>query len=399
MKNALQSDELMLSPEQQILVHSTRLELDDIAKSSIKSIILNNPNWQEILVLSARYGIQPLLKKQLSNDDFYQHIPGQVLETLNRNVFRLSLKSHLIHSELSLFLDSVIHENIPVILLKGAFLADSLYQDIALRPMNDIDILCQKKDIQRIDSLLVKKSYSQKDPIQHVTFEGLLPHLPSYTHPNGVKIEVHTHIFPQLKWTEEHIETIWENSPLYENSAAPIHILSLEDLLFYLVIHLHKHLTIFYGVNLYWMSDIHEIIQQFGNRINWHSFFELSDSLNATEAVRSVFQLMKTGWRTQFPTAATERITNPIKKIPLSKLFSNKIDTRKQYAETFKHLLEIRGWQNKIKFCFYNFFPTKNYIKWKYQLTDHSFIFIYYLRYPLEVLWLTAMRLTRQRDY
>ncbi len=397
MKNPFQSNEPALPPEQQILINSARLELDDIAKSGIKSIILNNPNWHEILALSAQYGTQPLLNKHLSKDAFSQHIPDQVLKTLNNNVSRLSLKCHLIHSELSLFLEAVILQNIPVILLKGSFLANSIYRNISLRPMGDIDILCKKKDIERIQNLLIKKGYSQSYR-KHITHEELEVHLSPYIHPNGAIIEVHTDIFPQLFCPEEYIENIWEHICPCESFATPVYSLSNEHLLLFLITHLYKHFTGIKGITLYWLCDIHEVVRQLGDKIKWDRFFKDSDLLNTAEAVSAIFQLIQAEWRTPMPETVVARVKDPIRKIPVNKIFSSKIDARMHYKIKIKYLWEIKGWKNKIKYCFCIFFPVPDYIIQEYQLNDHSFVLAYYLRHPFDVLWRAVKRLIMHRN-
>jgi hypothetical protein len=49
--------------------------------------------------------------------------------------------------------------NIPVILLKGAHLAQFVYGNIALRLMSDIDLLVKKEDLGCACAIIIKYGY------------------------------------------------------------------------------------------------------------------------------------------------------------------------------------------------------------------------------------------------
>jgi len=398
MKNPFQSNDPALSPEQTILIHAARLELDTVARSGFETVVFNNPDWSEILALSARYGIQPLLWKHFSKDGLVKHIPQSVEQTLQGNVSRLALKAHLLHSELGLLLETVVRENIPVILLKGAFLAKNIYPDISLRPMSDIDILCPEGEIERLHNLLIRKGYSQPLSLKHETFQGMGCHLPPYVHPNGAVIEVHLHIFPEMHFSKMHIATIWDHARRDEKFPEPVYCLAYEDLLLFLIHHLHKHLKWGKGITLYWLADIHEVLVQFGGRINWDRFFKQAASLKTSAAVSSVLHLMKANWRTPLPKGIIIQAKTPVSKIHPERLFTLRVDAQQHYAQRFRHLWKVRGWPNKVRYCFSFFFPARAYIIQKYKVAEHASLTPFYLRHPLEVLWRVVRKLVLHRS-
>ena len=71
-------------------------------------------------------------------------------------------------------------ENIPVILLKGAALLDTVYQDPGMRPMEDIDLLVRTGDLPALRKILKQSAYKADD------------HFPMMFRREDVLIDVHT---------------------------------------------------------------------------------------------------------------------------------------------------------------------------------------------------------------
>ena len=50
-------------------------------------------------------------------------------------------------------------EGLPVVVLKGAALAELVYQHIGLRTMADVDLLVEKKNLDKAGSILERLGY------------------------------------------------------------------------------------------------------------------------------------------------------------------------------------------------------------------------------------------------
>ena len=116
-----------------------------------------------------------------------------VLEPLRLAYYANSARNAVLFQELECILQLLDKAGIPVIVLKGAWLAHQLYQDVALRPMNDLDLLVEKGDLDRAVALLYAAGYRRLAVFQNDAFENQLGHAVHLVHPGkpGVEVEIH----------------------------------------------------------------------------------------------------------------------------------------------------------------------------------------------------------------
>ncbi|OAD21586.1 hypothetical protein THIOM_002641, partial [Candidatus Thiomargarita nelsonii] len=118
---------------------------------------LSNADWKALLRLSTHHGVAPLLYHRLSNAGV--KVPDEVFEALYKayhsNVFRNIQYYH----SLSEVLKRLQRGGIDVIVLKGAYLAKTVYQSQALRVIGDIDLLVKKADLGQAEKILLEMGY------------------------------------------------------------------------------------------------------------------------------------------------------------------------------------------------------------------------------------------------
>ncbi|MCP4365035.1 MAG: nucleotidyltransferase family protein [Planctomycetes bacterium] len=79
----------------------------------------------------------------------------------------------------------------PVILLKGAHLAQVVYSNIALRPMGDIDILVKKNDLPKAKELLLELGYTPIKEVDIATACAYSQHISPMIKQNAPPVELH----------------------------------------------------------------------------------------------------------------------------------------------------------------------------------------------------------------
>ena len=118
--------------------------------------------WQEFMALAKTQRVMPLLWHRLRQKGLEQDVPMAVAGALREASRRNILHNLCYYGELRLLLSALKPEGIPLILLKGIFLADAVYGDIGLREMNDIDVLVRPADLTRIAEVLTGMGYSYR---------------------------------------------------------------------------------------------------------------------------------------------------------------------------------------------------------------------------------------------
>ena len=183
-------------------------------------------------------------------------------------------RNALIYEEAENIIKAFKAQGIKTIALKGIFLAENVYKNVALRPMTDIDILIRKEDLSRAGSLLNIMGYlppPQYDGFLKIKFpcsvNSLMYATSSLRKPS---VHIHWHIINST-WPLDALaagidmETLWR-------LARPVTISNIETLSLcpeHLIIYLAHH-GLHHSFNKKVMvSDIVEAVRYYGSYIDW----------------------------------------------------------------------------------------------------------------------------------
>jgi len=227
---------------------------------------MNTAKWQQLLEQSQQYGVTPLLYSILEPLSPNINIPPQITEKL-RNIYLQSAgRNTILYNQLGKLLIVFRKNNKPVILLKGAYLAEKAYGNIALRPMQDIDLLIRKQDIPEVCKILNESDYSPLKPI-HTEFDiSQHHHIPQFVGPGKIPIEIHWNISSPLGPFKIDPEELWQRAVTEETKDGTVLVLCAEDLLLHIIIHLSFHNN--FEASLLSLYDIKVVLEKFGEKIN-----------------------------------------------------------------------------------------------------------------------------------
>jgi hypothetical protein len=245
---------------------SNGVNIDLSTAGKIKEILSPDLNWAYFFEQARSEGVLSLIYKNLSEIDYAKSIvPGDVWERLESSYYTVAVHNTLLYEKLNNILNSFHEANIEIIILKGMDLAQTIYPDIALRPMYDIDILIHKKDFPLVEAKLRGLGYMNS------------PSYPEDFHKDNMMVDVHwdlmniTRVKSRSKSYRIDIDEIWKGSRLIEISGQKARILSPEHYL----MHLCLHLTLHHGLSgLIWFIDIARLIEYHKNEIDWNRFVD-----------------------------------------------------------------------------------------------------------------------------
>ena len=92
-------------------------------------------------------------------------LPGEIAENLERAHRRNTFQVMRLYEELNKLLKLFREKSIPVIVLKGAYLAEAVYDQIGLRTMRDIDLLVKKTTCPALSRNYWRRNTCRKNPI------------------------------------------------------------------------------------------------------------------------------------------------------------------------------------------------------------------------------------------
>jgi len=306
---------------------------------------------------------------------------------MNRSFIERNL---LLYHELSQVLIELRKENIPVIVLKGAHLAELVYGDISLRTMGDLDLLVRMTDLANTAKLLLEMGYNMdiystvEEAIQTIIkaksrvikFTKL-----TKTTNMDVTIEIHRAIESFLLRPKE-VDGLWKRARNAVIAGANVQVLSHEDLLLHLCIHGSFHHKFERGLQIF--CDVRETIQQYQHEIDWDQLCLRAFHWRCRKYVYLVLYLTRELLGTPVP----DNVLNTIKPddfnhsmIILSReeILNFKSDSAlpgKGIVQLWKH----KHFRNKAIFLLRTIFPPRETIAQVYSISPYSpRICLYYL--------------------
>ena len=226
---------------------------------------LADADWEDLLQLSARHGVAPLLYHRLRTFHPDLRMPAAALGRLRQAYLDNSARNLGLYHNLGKVLKVLAREHIPVIVLKGAHLAELVYGNRALRFMGDLDLMVKQDDLMRVDALLLEMGC---DPTDHNRVVGKDNNEFVYVMPKrDVCLEVHWSILSsQFPFA---IDTAgqWERARPVVIEGIAASVLCPEDLLLHLC--LHAGCTHGFEPGLKLFCDIREILQHQGGGVDW----------------------------------------------------------------------------------------------------------------------------------
>lgn len=353
--------------------------MDGETKSRIDEISGDSLNWDYILEKASSQGVSPLLHYNLKDREV---VPDKTRERLREIYYSNSARNILLLSELGKVLETFNKAKIPVIVLKGAALLETVYSNIALRPIADLDLLVHKKDLSKIKDRLNKLGYqnSKGYPEDFVK--------------EGVMIDLHwdlmniSRVGSRGKAYEVELNNFWKNSGTMKISGIQTQVLSPEHLL----IDLCLHLTLHHGLSrLMWFTDISEVLRFYEQKIDWDKFTNETKRYKVERAIYYTLFYAKEILSAPVPNVVLKRIRTE-KMGFLEERFLSLILHKKQVENVrfFFTLTMMRSFSDKIKFLREIVLPSPKVLSAIYSISPSRRTFPYYLLHFRRILFTTV---------
>ena len=378
-----------LSPEERLLVLAARTALSPEDEKQMTEILRQGLNWSWIEASGKRLGVQSLMLKHFSHKEKAFYVPEAVMVRLEAAYRRQAIRSLRNEAQISRLLTALNQEKIPVILLKGAYLAAWVYEDRALRPMSDIDILVSEPHAGRVREILLNCGYEDmqiyaqspfhREVLLHIKFPHLLPFLSS----NGVRVEVHLDLFKKAPIKTGEMERVWERAVPVDLYGAAALALCPEHLMLHLAHHLRLHMMEGKSV-LYWFYDLDLVVRRYGEGIHWDDIKSQAKAMGIASRIGTVFHLLVRHWGTPVPEEFLRNLSHGADMGPIfwDVLFNSKGNLRNFVPNKLRLTRKIQkeyGWGKYLYYVLRHFFPARSYILNKYHPQNRREIWGCYL--------------------
>lgn len=378
--------------EEQLLVGLCRLQFSDEQLSNIRSLIGLVTDWEYFRNLSNKHGIAAIVWHNLEKHNMQSGIPeavvlflrGALLRNLSRNIFNTGATA-----EALAFLNK---EKIKTVILKGLALENSVYGNIGLRQMSDVDILINRKDCLRAREVLIDAGYESL-PVKSFLHKMILQyygkHLPSLLK-NGASLEIHHELFGRNNHRLTNI--LYDSSYKAELKGERTWFPEPQIFFLYLVKHLSVHeMNNESQLRLY--ADLIILLEKYDDEILNYDLLEYASGAGMSEILASRLDSLRVIWTISFPDWVNDFIDKWSAKDSIDRflffLRSPKDNPPNDKPGFYRQIIrDIPGFHRKIIYILGDLFPSLSFMKDRYKCKSTWKVLLYYPHRAGKILWL-----------
>jgi hypothetical protein len=247
-----------IQPEDDLLLCCARMCIDSERGERIRLLLRKDLDWSYLRQKALRHGLMPLLYRNLKSI-CPDAVPEAIMDQLQEYFFTNACRNFTLTEELLELLHLFEVHGIPAIPYKGPVLAASIYGDLTLRQVSDLDILIRKEDMLRARDLLVPLGYRPQYELTHAqaaAYQKSQYELLLIRNNDRMIVELKWEIVDRFFSFPMDYECLWERLKPTSLAGKEVLTFSPEDLLLILCVHGAKHLW----TNLIWVCDVAELL-------------------------------------------------------------------------------------------------------------------------------------------
>jgi hypothetical protein len=374
---------------------------------TISSDLITLENWQGLLDKAIEQQVGALLYSQLQSLPDLR-VPLIIQESL-KDIYRKNTFFNMaLMGELKSILSLFNSHKIPVIVLKGAYLAKEVYSKIGLREMVDIDLLVPDDKVEQAAKLLEIldyqsiRNYDVSLDVEKLSGHQLPPFRKSFALP---VIEIHWTICDPNETYQFDLTELWQRAKNTDFFGETALALAPEDLILHLCHHASYHHKFNIGVRP--LCDLARIIEHFQDQLDWQALQTTAERWQWQKGLYIMLAFAHYSLGVDLPNLILQAIEHggidqPTLAITKDELFVNR-STNNQHL-SFKmtiplvNFIEQPHFMEKIKLMIQQIFLNAQMMSERYPVeskyTDPKLYFYYLIR--IRDLWQRYYQYTQQ---
>ena len=260
------------------------LHQDAARVSSEQLASLSSGEWRALITLAQTQKVGGALYHRLKSRGAEKLAPQESWLALQSTYWSNAANNLSMQRELHQIITALHEREIQVIVLKGAYLADVVYNNPALRQMTDIDLLVKVDYLERTVEVLGVQSYILQQPY----LRSIEPRL---IKTDNLSIDVHWNVsMPNLPYSMD-ADELWANAVPVSLAGTTVLGLCAEDLLLHICMHwVYKH-QLESGIQP--ICDIAATINHYRDTLNWEKLAQRARQWKWDRGVYLAFRLAK----------------------------------------------------------------------------------------------------------
>ncbi|MCH7566023.1 MAG: nucleotidyltransferase family protein [Gemmatimonadetes bacterium] len=345
---------------------------------------INVETWRELVDRAAWHGVAPLLYHRLGLIENLV-IPPEQFARLRDLYVHCLLMNRVILEQLSEIVRETTGAGCSVLFLKGAYLAHCVYEEAALRPTGDIDLLAPAHDAERVQRLLKTLGYRYAAGTEAIDYSRL-HHLRPVSRVDSVNIEVHHDLAPTGAPFVHDIVGLWGRSTRTRVGDLDLPHPAPDDLLLHVCTHAAYNDE--FRLGLAAVCDIDAVVHRLGHQLDWERLIQTANSDGRSHFVYAALRL------------AQVLLETPISENVVASLDHDQADdevleavvvyvlsTAETLPTTLRSMGEVMTASDKLKTLWRGLFPPPQTLRRIYRLRPGTKLqFLYYVVRPLDLL-------------
>ncbi len=348
-------------------------------------------DWNALSEAATRMHLSPILSQTIAGSNMESVVPQSVQANFS-NAYNQVLARNIVLQQVFIQFAGILNsENIPVVPLKGIYLSETVYADIGLRHLSDIDVLVPENDIEKVRTIMESNGWQVEASIMRSKIEdSQFSQAHPYTLVKGdIRIELHIHLYSGGQNAKIPVTDLWEDTKRESFLGVEIRQFSKELLLQHQCLHLHKHL---FGRELKIINfcDIREFLRV-ETEFDWSRFKRLAEKYQCKEPIAQVLALCSDFWDVEVPPTflefkgdMAEAETKFLSYINGTAGKTGNVLHRK-FGRKSRDINQLKTYREKLQFVLGFMFPKKEFMRRNYGLGPSDWLLPWYLFRPLEL--------------
>jgi hypothetical protein len=323
-------------------------------------------SWQEFLHAADQEHLAPQLYSILRCSGL---VPAPVEAELYESYLRSAARNLLLLRALTDDLGRLASAGVLVIVLKGATLAGTVYEDPALRPMSDIDLLVPPEHVSRAVDAFKANGYETPSTEMRSGARLAYENEVEVRRPGAVDIRVDIH---------------WSllDSPLYRHkpsqdwlwgTALPVRVGGTEALMLgpeAQILHLCAHLAFHHGgQGPLWLNDVAEVAHYYRDGLDWQMVLEQAKVSNLVFALQKVLPRVAAGWLAPIPDPILTTLETLHPSAVEMKIHRwRNAEGRSVAREVLSDLISLSELPDQLRYLAAKLFPPPAYMRQRYRV-------------------------------
>lgn len=245
------------------------------------------------------FRLMPLLYHNLRRENIDDPLLGRIKGIYRQNWSRNQLLFH----EAAQMMSALQAAEIPVLVLKGATLANNFYPDSGQRPMGDFDFMVPFAQTGRAFEVMKQCGwkYAESVPLQQTVWSS---HASKWDNQNGRQIDLHWHLLPGWRLPDVD-DDVWVHGAKVPIAGISFPSMNATDLLW----HVCAHGTIGDEIpSIRWVADAWMILHSPDYAIDWEIFLNAIQRRNLDFSVGCALRYLQKEFNAPVPISVVETL-------------------------------------------------------------------------------------------